>query len=66
MKKLYELTKCVVDHRDCMMQIYDGKIMLHTGAGKDRKSFSCGTNDKNGVVLMINHLKSLEPVRNIA
>ena len=65
MKQLGNLAIVANNHPDCMLQIYNGKATIHTGAGNERKSFSFDAMDDNCVNEMIAYLNFGTPIKNI-
>ena len=51
MMQLGNLAIVAANHKDCMLQIYDNEVTVHTGQGTERKSISCllYTSNKNKV-----------------
>lgn len=56
MMQLGNLAIVAAKHKDCMLQIYDNKVTLHTGQGTERKSISCNVNDNEYVDKIIAYL----------
>ena len=65
MKQLGDLAIVVYKHSDCMLQIYNHRAIVHTGAGSDRKSFSFNANDKDCISEVISYLNFATPITNI-
>ena len=45
MKQLGNLAIVAASHTDCMLQIFDEQVTVHTGEGNDRKSYTCNVWD---------------------
>ena len=56
MMELGNLAIVAANHKDCMLQIYDNKVIVYTGQGKDRKSISCNIYDEEYIHKLIAYL----------
>ena len=57
MMQLGNLAIVAAKHKDCMLQIYDNEVTVHTGQGTERKSISCKVNDNeyiNRIIAKLN------------
>lgn len=57
MKQLGNLAAAVANKQNCLLQIYDGKAIVHTGSGNERKTLYCDVWDDeriSGIVEYIN------------
>lgn len=57
MMQLGNLAIVAANHKGCMLQIYDGEVTVHTGAGTERKSVSSDINDNekiNKIIAFLN------------
>lgn len=43
-------------NKECMLQIYDNEVTVHTGQGTERKSISCNVNDNEYINKIIAYL----------
>ena len=58
MKQLGNLAVVVANNKDCMLQIFNETATIYTGAGKDRKSYSCNVWDDMSIKIIISILNS--------
>ena len=49
MKQLGNLAAAVANKENCLLQIYDGKAIVHTGSGNERKTLYCGVWDDDRI-----------------
>ena len=49
MKQLGNLAVVAAKHKDCMLQIYDNDVTIHTGTGMERQSHSCNVWDDESI-----------------
>ena len=49
MKQLGNLAVVAAKHKDCMLQIYDNDVTIHTGTGTERQSHSCNVWDDESI-----------------
>jgi len=56
MMQLGNLAIVAANHKDCMLQIYDNMVTLHTGQGRERKTISCNVDDNEYVDKIIAYL----------
>ena len=56
MKQLGNLAIVVANHNECMLQIYNEKVTVHTGQGNDRKSYFCNVWDDDMINKIIAHI----------
>ena len=56
MMQLGNLAIVATNHNNCMLQIYDNKVTVHTGQGTERRSLSCNVNDNDGINKIIAYL----------
>ena len=57
MMQLGNLAIVAAKYKDCMLQIYDNEVTVHTGQGTERKSISCNVNDNeyiNRIIAKLN------------
>lgn len=43
-------------HKDCMLQIYDNQVSVHTGSGNEKMTLSCDVNDDEYIDKIIAYL----------
>lgn len=53
MMRLGNLAIVAANHKDCMLQIYDNEVTVHTGQGSERKSISCDVSDNDYIEKII-------------
>lgn len=56
MRKICHLPLVVNKHKDCLMQIYNGEVTIHTGAGNERTSVTCGIFEDDVIECIIDYL----------
>lgn len=56
MKQVGNLAIIVANKPDCMLQIFDNEVTIHTGQGIDRKTVSCNVNDDKSIDRIIAYL----------
>ena len=56
MMQLGNLAIVATKHNNCMLQIYDNKVTVHTGQGTERRSLSCNINDNDSINKIIAYL----------
>ena len=56
MMQLGNLAIVVANHEDCLLQIYDSEVTVHTGQGTDRRSISCSVHDNDSINKIIAYL----------
>ena len=56
MMQLGNLAIVAAKHNDCMLQIYDNEVILHSGQGTERKSISCKVDDNEYINKIIANL----------
>ena len=56
MMQLGNLAIVAANHKDCMLQIYDKKAIIHTGEGTERRTLSCDINDSESISKIIAYL----------
>ena len=56
MKELGNLAIVASKKKDCMLQIYDNEVTVHTGRGTERRSISCNVNDNDYIDKIIAYL----------
>ena len=56
MKELGNLAVVAAKQEDCMLQIYQGVAVVHTGKGNERRSASCGVWDDERICKIIAYL----------
>ena len=49
MMQLGNLAIVAANYNNCMLQIYDNEVTVHTGQGTERKSLSCSVNDNDSI-----------------
>ena len=57
MMQLGNLAIVAANHKDCMLQIYDNEVTVHTGQGTERKTISYDVRDNdyiNKIISCIN------------
>lgn len=50
MMKVGNLAIVAANHKDCMLQIYDNQVSVHTGSGNEKRSLSCDVNDDDDYI----------------
>ena len=43
-------------NKECMLQVYNGEVTVHTGYGNERRSISCDVNDNDSINKIIAYL----------
>ena len=61
MMQLGNLAIVAANHKDCMLQIYDNEVTVHTGQGTERKSISCDVRDNDYINKIISELVKTKP-----
>ena len=56
MMQLGNLAIVAANHNNCLLQIYDNEVTVHTGQGTERRSLSCNVNDNDGINKIIAYL----------
>ena len=56
MMQLGNLAIVAANHKECMLQIYDNEVTVHTGQGTERKSISCDVRDNEYINKIIAYL----------
>lgn len=56
MMQLGNLAIVAANHNNCMLQIYDNEVTIHTGQGTERRSLSCSVNDNDSINKIISYL----------
>lgn len=56
MMQLGNLAIVAANHNNCMLQIYDNGVTVHTGQGTERRSLSCSVNDNDSINKIIAYL----------
>ena len=56
MMQLSNLAIVAANHNNCMLQIYDNEVTVHTGQGTERKSISCDVRDNEYINKIIAYL----------
>ena len=56
MMQLGNLAIVAAKYEDCMLQIYDNEVTVHTGQGTERRSLSCNVNDNDSINKIIAYL----------
>lgn len=56
--KLGELAVVVSRCNNCMLQIYNNEVVVHTGEGNERKTFICNISDNETIARVITFLNS--------
>ena len=56
MMQLGNLAIVAAKHKDCMLQIFDNGVSVHTGTGNERKTISCSVADNEYIKKIIEYL----------
>lgn len=56
MKQLNLLLQIAKKHEDCLIQIYKGDVTVHTGAGNDRTSVTCGIYEDDVIGCIVDYI----------
>ena len=56
MMQLGNLAIVAANHNNCMLQICDNEVTVHTGQGTERRSLSCSVNDNDSINKIIAYL----------
>lgn len=56
MKQLGNLAVAAAKHTDCLLQIYNGEAIVHTGSGNERKTLYCDVWDDNRIGEIVEYL----------
>ena len=56
MMQVGNLAIVAAKHKDCMLQIYDGQVSVHTGSGNEKRTLSCDVNDDEYIDKIISYL----------
>jgi len=56
MMQLGNLAIVAAKHKDCMLQIFDNGVSVHTGTGNERKTISCSVTDNEYIKKIIAYL----------
>ena len=56
MMQLGNLAIAAANHNNCMLQIYDNEVTVHTGHGTERRALSCSVNDNDSINKIIAYL----------
>lgn len=56
MRKICHLPLVANKHKDCLMQIYNGEVTIHTGVGNERTSVTCGIFEDDVIECIIDYL----------
>ena len=56
MKQLGNLATAVANKENCLLQIYDGKAIVHTGSGNERKTLYCGVWDDDRICDIVEYI----------
>ena len=56
MMQVGNLAIVAANHKDCMLQIYDNQVSVHTGSGNEKRTLSCDVNDDEYINKIIAYL----------
>ena len=56
MMQVGNLAIVAANHKDCMFQIYDNQVCVHTGRGNEKRTLSCDVNDDDYIDKIIAYL----------
>ena len=56
MKQIGNLAAVVANNRECLLQIFNGEAIVHTGSGNDRETLYCSVFDDEKINEIIEHL----------
>ena len=56
MMQVGNLAIVAAKHKDCMLQIYDNQVSVHTGSGNEKRTLSCYVNDDEYINKIIAYL----------
>ena len=56
MMQVGNLAIVAAKHKDCMLQIYDSQVSVHTGRGNEKRTLSCDVNDDEYINKIIAYL----------
>ena len=56
MMQVGNLAIVAANHKDCMLQIYDNQVSVHTGRGNEKRTLSCDVNDDEYIDKIISYL----------
>ena len=56
MMQVGNLAIVAANHKDCMLQIYDNQVSVHTGSGNEKRTLSCDVNDDEYIDKIISYL----------
>ena len=56
MMQVGNLAIVAAKHKDCMFQIYDSQVSVHTGRGNEKRTLSCDVNNDEYINKIIAYL----------
>ena len=56
MIQLGNLAIVAARNKECMLQIHDNEVAVHTGQGTERRTLFCNVNDNDGISKIIKYL----------